>query len=548
MYIGKVYYSGKEVTPVLSIYPHNNQDTKTKAIYINQTGYDIDKSKRATITNIIENTPFYVKDSNNKTVFVGVLQNQIADFSKFKKEGTYHIECAGITSYDFKIAKDRLLSVGLKPALLFMEQSRQEKFCTGGDGKEGTGYAWRDSHQFSFELNSLVMQYMSNPSYYNSLEKNVYKANECDFEELHTQTEPNLVWLIKYGALRYYDMATNQSIKLHALIKGQLAWFLYGYPYYSKYVSKDFYQKIRKLALECWDVSECNKTWYDTETNVNIDHNMFSTQNQIGSTKGNCPPGYAVIPNLLMYKVALRDNLGTEIANKFKTAFLNNLNWLLSLDLTDPQYLKGQRMSELQVVLALTQSYEFAKELCPESTLTKIEELADIFIKRSNNMWDYKVYQSKEENNSTDIWVNAETSGGLCNQPGNTYGLLAECFSIAKCLTDKDKIKKLKEIGISNYDHCFGRNPLGRCFSYTATTEIEDAKVNWVKRLSGGYGALDDVYGTIDGAPKNANYPYNPSGDTGYTEAWVVWNTCWNVSLAYLCGDSKDIQSVDIFQ
>ena len=236
MYIGKVYYGGKEVTPVLSVCSRNNQDTKTKAIYINQTGYDIDKSKRATITNVIENTPFYVKNSVDETVYVGILQNQIADFSDIKTEGTYHIECDGLTSYDFKIAKDRLISVGLKPALLFMEQSRQEQYCLGGN----TGYGWRDSHQFSFELNSLVMQYMSNPSYYNSLEKNVYKASECDFEELHTQTEPNLVWLIKYGALRYYDMATNQSVKLHALIKGQLAWFLYGYQYYKEFVSDEF--------------------------------------------------------------------------------------------------------------------------------------------------------------------------------------------------------------------------------------------------------------------------------------------------------------------
>ena len=301
--------------------------------------------------------------------------------------------------------------------------------------------------------------------------------------------------------------------------------------------------------MECWNEETCNKTWYDTESNLTINHNMYTTQNQIGTVKGQLPPGYAIIPNLLMYKVALRDKLGDEVSNKFKTAFLNNLNWLLTLDLTNPQYLKGQRMSEIQTVLALTQSYEFAKELCPEGVLTKIEGLADLFIKRSNNMWDYKMYQVKGESDSIteDVWVNTEVSGGLCNQPGNTYGLLAECFSIAKCITDEAKIKKLREIGISNYDHCFGRNPLGRCFSYTATTEIEDAKVNWVKRLNGGYGALDDVYGTIDGSPKNVNYPFNPSGDTGYTEAWVVWNTCWNVSLAYLCGDSKDIQSVDIF-
>ena len=41
MYIGKMYYKGKEATPLLRVYCNNNSDKSTKQIYINQTGFDI---------------------------------------------------------------------------------------------------------------------------------------------------------------------------------------------------------------------------------------------------------------------------------------------------------------------------------------------------------------------------------------------------------------------------------------------------------------------------------------------------------------------------
>ncbi len=537
MRIGKMYHKGKEYFPVLKHFPNLNTDRATKLIHINQTGYDVGKSKRATITNLPENSVFYVKKaSNDKIVYRGILQNQKVDFSKVDIEGNYYIECCGIKSYNFKIGKDRLIKVGIKTALDFMEQSRQENWDIGGN----TGYAWRDSHQFCFELNSLVLQYMSNPNYYKSLEKNVYKCSECDYEELRTQTEPNIVWLIKYGALRYIKLLESGT-KIHALIKGQSAWFLYGYQYYREYVSEEFYNNVLNATLSCWEESDCTKTWYDVDLSNNpleINHNMLATQNIIGTVKGQLPPGYAVVPNLLMYKVTNQD--------KFKTAFLNNMNWLLEQDLTNPKNLKGQRMSELQVILALTQPYKIDRSLCPNDTLDKIKQIADLFIKRSDNMWDYKMYQVKGEKESIkrDIWVNEQTSGGLCNQPGNTIGMLAECFSIAECLEDREIKNKIKQIGVSNYDHCFGRNPTNSCYFNKATTELEDAKKGWPDRMEGGFGDLGWVTGVIDGSPKEGNYPYNPDGNLGYTEAWVVWNTCWNTSLAYLCAYSDSIESL----
>ena len=200
----------------------NNNITTSKKFFVNQCGYDIDKSKRATFANGKRGSKFYLKKTEDDSiVYEGRIYNQIADFSKYELEGEYYLECEGIKSYNFKIGNKRLQDVSLSNSLLFMEMARQDAFDVGGS----SGYAWRDGHQFSFELNTLVMQYMSNPSYYESLPRNIYKVSECEYEELRTQNEANIIWLIKFGVTRYYKWATEKGVKLHAFIKGQLAYF-----------------------------------------------------------------------------------------------------------------------------------------------------------------------------------------------------------------------------------------------------------------------------------------------------------------------------------
>lgn len=522
----------------------NNNQVSTQNWYINQCGYDINKSKRATFINGVRGTLFYLKkSSNNEVVFTGSIYNQIADFTGYNISGEYYLECNDIKSYTFKIEENRILKVSQKLALKFMEMSRQDSFDIGGN----TGYAWRDSHQFSFELNGLAMMYMANPSYYENMTRDIYKVNECEYEELRTQTEPNIIWLLKFGATRYYKWATENGIKLHALIKGQLAYFLYLYPYISEYVTQEFYTTIRDFTISIWSEEECNKSWYEVEGTLS--HNLFKTQSVIGTVKGQLPPGYAVIPNLLMWEVAKRDNL--ETANNFKNSWLNNLTWLInSVDLTNPKYTKGQRMNEYIGINALTQSYELYPTLCPVNILNKIKNLAEVFISRCDNMWDYKQYSTKNDlsNAAKTIWVNEETTGGLCNQPGNVAGVVGICLSLARIINDELMKNRLKQIAISHVDHMFGRNPLGRHFCYTATSEYDGAKLGWVKRYQGGYGNLGYVLGVLDGSPKNENYPYDPKGNTGYTEGWVAFNSAWNMSIAYLNLENKNTNCIGIFK
>ena len=76
---------------------------------------------------------------------------------------------------------------------------------------------------------------------------------------------------------------------------------------------------------------------------------------------------------------------------------------------------------------------------------------------------------------------------------------------------------------------------------------MDGAIAGWVERYQGGLGNLGYVVGVLDGSPKEASYPYNKDGNTGYTEGWVAFNTAWNMSLAYLCAENNEINKIGIF-
>lgn len=134
-------------------------------------------------------------------------------------------------------------------------------------------------------------------------------------------------------------------------------------------------------------------------------------------------------------------------------------------------------------------------DTCPDGLLDKIKRLGDVYINRSNNMWDYRVYRKDGDitGATTTTWTNDEDpAGGLNNQPGNIAGLMACCYSIARVITDEKKIKRLKEIAVSSIDHCYGRNPTGRHFCYKAKEEFDGATLDWSTRYEGGH--IDGFY------------------------------------------------------
>lgn len=523
--------NGNELLPITPDVP----EPTANSWYISQIGYDSEKPKVATLVNASDGTPFSVISATTRErVLQGTITDNKADFSSLETSGLYYLASENRYSYTFTIDNNRIWNVAALPSLKFMEMSRQDAWDVGGN----TGYGWRDGHQFSFELNGLVMQYMSNPSYYKSLPYNVYKANECEYSELRTQDCPDIIWLMKFAVTRYYDWNVNKGITLHALIKAQVAYFLYIYPYITAYVSASWYQTIRDWLITQWSVTTCNKSWFEVTGGIN--HNLFTTQAKIGTVKGMLPPGYAIVPNLMMYEVATRDGLSS--ASDFMTAAENNIAWLVnSVDLTDPANTKGQRMSEYITFHALTYAYEMYPSHCPASTYQKIADIADLLITRSDNLWDYTQYQTAGESSgiTSTVWNNTESqTSGLANNPGYV-SMMGIYFALARVITGTTVKARLKELAVSHMAHGFGRNPLGRCFDYKATEDFNGAKLGWVSRYTGGYGHLDNVVGVLDGSPKEGSYPYDPTASTGYTEGWVAFNSAWNMALAYLNGEKS---------
>lgn len=490
------------------------QDKITQKIYINQSGYDINKPKVATITNVKSDTLVEIRSAiNNIVVFITKVSKQKINFTNFNQEGEYYILCNNIRSHNFKIENGLLLRVSRPLAVEFMSMSRQDAFDVG----KSTGYGWRDSHQFSFELEALVRQYLSNTTYYNSLPYSIYKVNECEYPELRIQNEPDLVWLIKFGVTRYYDMCINKGVKLHGLIKCQLAYFLYAYPQLSEYVTRDFYELIRDFTIQQWTIETTTLAWFD----VAMNHNLLLTQNVVGTIKGALPPGFAIIPNLLMYEVCKRD--GLEYQKYFDSAY-NNCSWCISgINLDEPQYFKGQRMSERILHLGLAYFQKYYHSLAPLGLLDRINKNIDLIIQRSNNLWDFKRYDDT-------LWVGS----GTMNECGNVAGTPSVCYAYAELISDTNKKKRLEEIAIAHFDNIFGRNPSGMHFCNKATSEFEGSDVNWYTRYQGGAGNLQYCRGMLDGSPKEASYPYEPNADLGYTEGWIAFNTAWMDSIAYM--------------
>lgn len=512
-------------------------------IFVNQTGYDIGKSKRATVVNVGDGTVFSVIDASTKeTVFTGTVEKGIADFTNLdpiaKKD--FYIECNGSVSYNFTIAKNWMQRVSIKPALAFMDQSRSDTF-NWGNIEDAVTYAWRDSAQFSFELNSLVFQYMANPWAYERMPYGITNLSTCEYPEMRVQNEPDIVWLMKFGAERYYDQGTNHGYKLHMLVKEQLPYFLYIYPYISEYVSEDFYKKIRDFTIKIWGDPVSTYKSYDIPGENN---DLFSVQTLIGGIKGSLPPAHSIQPNLLLYEIVRRDGLGD--GKEYFDAAYRNCEWILNnIDITAPEYSKGQRMSEHITMENLTFFAEKYPNTCPPKLLSEIERWADKMIARSENMWDMRMASAISAGDEADIWTGAACMKTPMNEPGSAAGIMAICYAVVRLLKDETKINRLKAIGIAGIDDMFGRNPYGRSFFYNAVKDIEGCKLGWFDYHIGGYGMLEKVEGRIDGAPKEAAYPFNPKADKGYTEGWVAFNACWNSSLAYSSADDVAIEIMD---
>jgi hypothetical protein len=156
-------------------------------------------------------------------------------------------------------------------------------------------------------------------------------------------------------------------------------------------------------------------------------------------------------------------------------------------------------------------------------------------IRRSDNLWDFRKLDD------ADRWTPMGDKPQMWNEPGNVTGLPAALLAARAVIDDPAIDRRLEELVWSHFDNMFGRNPVGRHFSFDAPREIEGVEHGWFRFFPGGIGRLADARFVIDGSPKDGHYPWHPEkGDIGWSEGWIQFNTPFNLSLAYLAwSDTK---------
>jgi hypothetical protein len=473
-----------------------------------------------------DGTRFQVRPApGGAPLFSGTLSNHIGDFTAFDPEDpSEFVVVAGTNaSVPFRIGYWWFERVCYQGAVDFMVDSRhyvgnERAVCPGSFG-------WRDDHHFGWELHTLVPQYLSNPSAYERMPRQIRYEPPTNPKlwgalDPYPEEAPDIVKLIHWGA----DVIVSQGLT-HELLKSQLAYFLHAWPWLKEYLPAQNYQVVREFAFTHWTDSTCDRKYpYDESSN----HDLLALKTTVGSTKGSLPPGFSIEPNLLLDQVAQRE--GRTDAGKYLQAACQQAEWMIAhLDWNDPQTTKGQRMSEFITLTGLAHLLRTHPDRAPPGLSAKINAWADVVVRRSDNLWDFRKLDDGER------WTPMGEKPTMWNEPGNVVGLPAALLAARPFLTNAATQARVEQLVWSHLDNMFGRNPTGRHFSFDAPREIEGVEHGWYSFLPGGIGRLANARFVIDGSPKDGHYPYHPEkGNFGWTEGWIQFNTPFNASLAYL--------------
>ncbi|PUV26299.1 discoidin domain-containing protein [Sphingobacterium athyrii] len=498
-----------------------------KKILVNQSGYNLFRVKRFSAPDLLGKVRFKILElPQRKEVYRGTIQDGVGDFSEFnpQSDSEYLVYADGKESYSFRIGPNWLERVSYRNMVDFMAGARH--YVGSTKLIRSLSWEWRDGDFFNWAQQSMVSLYLSNPQVFDRMKRTIqYDPNgvfpleyrgKWGALEPYLPEAPDIVKLIHWDA----DVKISQRLE-HEIQKAELAYFLYAWPYLKQWLPQQNFDMVYSYVKKKWTKKEVEK-YSTTQYDISPEHDLLALKTKLGTTKGELPPGYSVIPNLMMYEVAKRQ--GENDAEKYFQAAYNQLDWMIkNLNWEDPMTTKGQRMSENVTMRAFAYFWQNYPDRAPEGIQKKTEDWAKIMLSRSGNYWDFRKY-------SDDEWAPPSW-----NETGNVLGFPAAVFAAMSILRDNPISEKLEILAWSHFDNAFGRNPTGRHFSYKGPEEIEGVDLGWYSRHKGGIGLLDEVRFVFDGSPKSFHYPNHPEvGNLGWTEGWVQFNTAYNLSLAYL--------------
>lgn len=543
-------------------------------IALNQAGFETARAKRFTAPLSPHGTRFVLRAANGgKVLFRSELRGNVGDFTDFRPEdGTmeYVIQISGGSlkagiSDSFMIRRDFWKECFWQAAVDFLVDSRS---VIGTHPSAYGGCPWRDGTYYDAILPSLVMLFLADPQRISAMPRQIdwpadkkrvlgpsfrFDArNPCSegvmdavkryFTELEPPAAdaPDLVKLIHWGA-GYYLM--NPATKdpsgdpdprmIHPQTVEQVAYVVWAWPELQQWLPRSFYERCRDFCETHWQPSLVVGKWWAPATYLPAA--ALAGPNPTGGLlhpyKGRHAPGHSIVPNLLMHEVAKRDR--RPAPGRYLDAAVAQAGWIVSnLDWNDPRTTKGHRMSEHRTIPNLVWLLQNYPAAAPHGLKAKIGAWAQVAVERSENMWDFRRYDTEKE------WTLPKM-----NDVGNWAAAPAILLSASWAVDDPALKSRLRELAVSHADALFGRNPRMAASAYRPDA-FPGIERGWPKSFPAGHCArLELCRGSLSSGPGTEMFPFQPEGSYRHAEGWVNYGAAWCISLAWLEFDRKSAKA-----
>ena len=538
--------------------------TDTHVIAVNQVGFERLLPKRFTAPLSPDGTTFSIKHLNGATQFQGEIRNHIGDFSKFQPidpKGEFVIQLAGGNLKDkisdpFAIEKNFLQKRFWQPAVDFLIDSRA---VVGTHPSAFGGCPWRDGTYYDAIIPSLVLLHLADPAAIAAMPRQIdwhadakrvlaagFKfdgKNPNSATALATTRKyysefeppaadaPDVVKLIHWGAGYYLLNPTTHDpsddpdgSKIHAQTVEQIAYVVWAWPTLEKWLPASFYAACRDFCFSHWKPSLEISKWWDPKTYLTPDQTPGKNPwgGKLHPYKGRHAPGHSIVPNLLMHEVALREK--RDDAPLYLKAAVAQAQWIIAnLDWNDPRSTKGHRMSEHRTIPNLVWLLQHYPDNAPPGIREKITQWAQIAVRRSNNLWDFRRYDDDQH------WTIPKL-----NDLGNWISLPAIALAASWVVEDPALRARLEELAVAHVDITFGRNPRLAAAPSHPELGFTGIERGWPVIFPKDQCArLELTRGSLSSGPGTEMFPFNPSGAPRHAEGWVNYGASWAISLAY---------------
>ena len=539
-------------------------------VALNQVGFETARPKRFTAPISPDGSLFLVRPADGgKALFRGSIQGGIGDFSAFQPPASidrFVVEISGGplavgVSDPFLIRPKLWQEQFWQPAVDFLIDSRS---VIGTHPSAFGGCPWRDGNYYDAILPSLVLFHLADPARIaamprqidweadkrrvfdpnfrfdpkNPESQGVVEAVRRYYSELEPPAPeaPDVVKLLHWGAGFYLmkpetkdPMGDPERRQIHAQTVEQIAYVVWAWPAFEKWLPVSFYERCRDFCFAHWDKSLAVDPWWDPAGYDAPPQGANPMAGRLHPYKGRHAPGHSIVPNLLMHEIALRE--GRRDAHRYLAAASAQAAYIVEkLDWADPRTTKGHRMSEHRTIPNLVWLLQSHPDAAPPGLREKIRAWAEVATRRSDNLWDFRRYDDAEH------WTIPKL-----NDVGNWLSTPAIALAASRVIDDPLLKSRMQELAVSHADFVFGRNPRLAAAPHLPEMGFPEIERGWpVGHKLDVCARLELCRGSISSGPGSEMFPFHPEAPLRHAEGWVNYGAAWCLSLAYFEFDRTD--------